>query len=112
ASQDLRALLKEKQEQQRSGPGEQGDGDPVLPPPPPEYSDVTAVFESRRQSWNGDIIPDIISSHADMEALLVVRDDDSAMPRTGELTAEHIGTLWHVVDSFLVQSLATATQQA
>ncbi|CAN0518929.1 unnamed protein product, partial [Ectocarpus sp. 12 AP-2014] len=112
ANEDLGALLKEKQEQQRSGPGEQGDGDPELPPPPPEYSHVTAVFDSRIQRWNGDIVPDIISSHPDMEALLVVRGDDSAMPRTGELTAGHIGALWRVVDSFLEQSLATATQQA
>lgn len=46
-----------------------------------------------------------------MEALLIVGGGDST-PRTGELTTGHIEALWRAVDSFLEQSLATATKQA
>ncbi|CAN0333149.1 unnamed protein product, partial [Ectocarpus fasciculatus] len=112
ANEDLEALLREKQEQQRAGSGEKGDGDPELPPPPPpEYSRVTAVFESRSQRWNVNVVPDIIGSHPDMEALLIVGGGDST-PRTGELTTGHIEALWRAVDSFLEQRVATATKQA
>lgn len=62
--------------------------------------------------WNGDIVPDIVRSHPDVEALLVIGGGDSALPSPGELTAGHIDALWRTVDGFLEQSLATAMQQA